>query len=271
MNPKPWMAKTVNKVVLLEVEQISPNPAQPRKTFGDAELKSLAESIATNGLLQPLTVRRNKSGYELVSGERRLRAMKYANLKEAPCIVIDTTDRQAAVLALIENIQRQDLNYFEEAAALKNLMVEWGISQQELGSRLGMAQPTIANKLRLLRFDGEQQKKLLEADVNERQARALLKLENQDLLQAALEVIGQNKLNVVQTEQYVDTLLSGPKEPEEKSRRRNCPIVKDVRLFLNTINNAINVMNQSGIRASAEKIEKTDHIEYIVRIPLTTG
>lgn len=260
-----WRTKTVNKVVLLDAASISPNPAQPRTVFAESEIKSLAESIVANGLLQPLTVRKSGAGYELVSGERRLRAMKYANLREIPCIIIDTSDRQAAVLALLENIQREDLNYFEEAAALKNLMVEWGISQQELGSRLGKAQPTIANKLRLLKFDEAEQRMLLSHGLSERHARALLRIDQPELLDQAVAAIDERKLNVAQTEQYVEALLD--RQQDTKAKRSSHPIVKDVRLFFNTINHAIAVMNQSGIRASAEKVEKGDHIEYIVRIP----
>ena len=269
MYGKQWKSRTINKVILVDVESIQPNPAQPRMEFDQEELKSLAESIVANGLLQPLTVRKTGNGYELVSGERRLRAMKYANVKEAPCILITASDRQAAVLALLENIQRADLNYFEEAIALKNLIVEWGLSQNELGTRLGKAQPTIANKLRLLKFTPEEQQWILEHHINERQARALLRLEDPEKLLTAVEYIEEQHLNVVQTEEYIDGLLDVPQEPPHQQRL--CPIVKDVRLFFNTINKAIHVMNQSGIDASAERLEKEDHIEYIVRIPLSAA
>ncbi len=256
--------KTVNKVVLLPVDSIVPNPAQPRTVFGANEIQSLADSIMANGLLQPLTVRKTNDKYELVSGERRLRAIRQAKMEEAPCIVIDTSDRQSAILALLENIQREDLNYFEEAVALKNLMVEWGVSQQELGVRLGKAQPTIANKLRLLKFEPEEQKELLKKGINERQARALLRLEDSDRLRTAVDYISTHNLNVSQTEEYIE-LIS---QEKQKPKKRLHPVVKDVRLFFNTINNAISLMNQSGIHASAEKVEKEDYIEYIVKIPI---
>lgn len=260
--------KTVNKVILIDVELIRPNPAQPRTIFKQSEIESLAASIVQNGLLQPLTVRKCSGYYELISGERRLRAIKYALMKEAPCIVVDTTDQQSAVLALLENIQREDLNYFEEALALKNLMVEWGISQQELGARLGYAQPTIANKLRLLRFDELTQKLILGHELSERQARALLKLDDPELLQIAVEHIAQERLNVAQTEEYIASLLGKTPATKEKPRKKVHPIVKDVRLFLNTINHAVSVMKQSGIKASTEKIEQEDCITYVVKIPL---
>lgn len=260
--------KTVNRVVLIDVDLIRPNPAQPRTVFKQSEIESLAASIVQNGLLQPLSVRKCEGYYELISGERRLRAIKYALMKEAPCIVVDTTDRQSAILALLENIQREDLNYFEEALALKNLMVEWGISQQELGTRLGYAQPTIANKLRLLRFDEVSRKLILGYELSERQARALLKLEEPELLQTAVEHIAAEKLNVAQTEAYIAGLTGKPICKKEKQHKKVHPIVKDVRLFLNTINHAVTVMKQSGIPASTEKIEQDDCITYVVKIPL---
>lgn len=256
--------RTVNKVVLLDVNLIYPNPSQPRVVFQEEELRQLSESIAENGLLQPLTVRNMGRYYELIAGERRLRALRLAKINQAPCIVIEASERQSAVFALLENIQRSDLNYFEEAVALKNLMVEWGLSQQELGSRFGMAQSTIANKLRLLKFDETIQSAILKAGLNERQARALLRLEDPKSISAAVEAVSSKKLNVAQTERYVDSLLQG-KHPI----RLTHPIVKDVRLFFNTINRAISVMKESGIPASAQKIEKEDCIEYIVKIPMT--
>lgn len=263
-----YSGKTINKVVLLDVNQIEPNPFQPRKTFNEAEIDSLAVSIISNGLLQPLTVRRKgKDSYELISGERRLRALKLAEAEVAPCIIVDTDDSQSAVFALLENLQREDLNCFEEAAAMQSLINEWGISQQELGIRLGKAQSTIANKLRLLRLDDELQQKILNGGLNERQARALLKIENRKLLENAIDEISSKKLNVTQTERYIEGILSCDKN--ESKRGNFHPIVKDVRIFFNTITNAVMLMNQSGIKASSEKRDYGDHIEYIVKIPRT--
>ncbi len=258
--------KTINKVVLLELDQIEPNPAQPRLLFSQEELQSLAQSIAENGLLQPLTVRKVNGRYELISGERRLRALRLAGMKAAPCIVVSTTDEQSAVYALLENIQRADLNFFEEALALKKLMCEWGISQQELGARLGKAQPTIANKLRLLKFTDETQRLILNSNISERQARCLLKLPEEEV-PAAVAQIQKQGMNTAQTEHYVQALLER-KEEEDKPKKKYYPIVKDVRVFLNTINKAITVMNASGIAASTCKIEKEDCIEYVVKIPI---
>lgn len=257
--------QTINKVVLLDVNLIKPNPSQPRVVFNEEEIKSLSESISSNGLLQPLTVRRCKDYFELISGERRLRALKYANIKVGPCIIIDTTDKQSAVFALLENLQREDLNYFEQSVAIKNLIVEWGVSQQELGQRLGKAQPTIANKLRLLKYDDETQILFLKNNINERQARALLKVSDKDMLTKAVDYISSKQLNVSQTEKYIKELTNS--EPIEKKTFH--PIVKDIRIFVNTINNAIDLMKDSGINAISEKNENDEFIEYIVRIPIS--
>lgn len=256
--------KEVNRVVLIDSELITPNAAQPRTVFGIKELESLAESIISNGLLQPLTVRRVDAHFELISGERRLRACKLADIKKVPCIIVETTNQQAAVFALLENLQRCDLNFFEEALAIKGLITEWGISQTDLGKRLGKAQSTIANKIRLLRFDDAVQRFMLTNGINERQARALLKVETESKLYEAIEYISANSLSAAQTEKYV-AAIDKCQKPQRKTPKI---LVKDVRIFLNTINNAIKIMNQSGIHASAQKIDSGDFIEYVVKIPL---
>lgn len=270
MNVSIRTRKPVQAVVSLPVEEIDPNPAQPRVYFDEQELGRLAGSIRENGLLQPLTVRKSGKRYTLIAGERRLRALKQAGISHAPCIIVEASDRQAAVLALIENIQRSGLNYFEEAAAFKNLITEWGLSQQELGKKLGMSQPSIANKLRLLRFDSGIRALILEHNLNERQARALLRLETPQQIQRAVEAISARKLNVAQTENYIQSMLEAEQEAK-KPHKRFHPIVKDVRLFFNTMNKAISLMNAGGIGASAKKVEKEDCIEYVVRIPLPGG
>ena len=258
--------KVVNKVVLIPAAEIVPNPAQPRVDFNDKELQSLAESIRENGILQPISVRRSSSGsYELISGERRLKAAQLVGMEQVPCIVIDTSDRQSAVFALLENIQRQDLNCFEEAKALEALINEWNITQEEAASRLGMAQSTVANKIRLLKLPEEAAQIIADNNLSERHARALLKLKDPDRQIAAAAWIAEQNLNVVQTEKYIESLLIEPKEPQIKRKRL---IVKDIRLFLNTINNAIDTMKQAGIPAQAQKKQEDDYIEYVVKIPI---
>lgn len=255
--------ETINKVVLLNISLIEPNPSQPRTDFNLHELESLASSIIENGLLQPLTVRRRGDRFELISGERRLRALGIAKATQAPCIIVEASDEQSAMFALLENLQRENLNYFEEAVALKQLMDEWRLSQQELGARLGKAQSTIANKLRLLKFNEQTRSFLISSNVSERQARALLRIEDTKTLSIAIEQMINKKLNVAQTERLVDSLLAEKQAP----KRQYHPIVKDVRIFINTITNAVSLMNQSGIKAVTEKKDCGEYIEYIVKIP----
>lgn len=258
-------AKTLNRVVLLPAEEIVSNPAQPRRIFELNDLECLAESIRQNGILQPLTVRINfDNQYELISGERRLKAAKLAKLKMVPCIILDTNSKQSAVFALIENIQRRDLNYFEEALAIRNLIVEWGITQEEASKRLGKAQSTIANKLRLLKFTEQQQKKILQYELTERHARALLKLPDSQAVDKVIHCIASKQLNVKQTEEYVETFL----KQEVKATPKFIPVIKDVRVFFNTMDKAVKLMQKSGILASAEKVTSPDYIQYIVKIPV---
>lgn len=257
--------KVVNKVVLIPVSEIVSNPAQPRTLFDIDELNSLAESIRENGILQPLTVRINAHAqYELIAGERRLKAAQIAELTEVPCIVVETDARQSAVLALLENIQRQDLNFFEEARAISNLIVEWNVTQEEASRRLGKAQSTVANKLRLLKLTDQQQVKILDAGLTERHARAILKINDPIMTEKVIYYVAAKHLNVKQTEEYIESIL----KEEQKSRRNYIHVIKDVRLFLNTINKAIETMQNAGVPAKAEKREQEDCIEYIVRIPL---
>lgn len=256
--------KAINKVILIDAEKISPNPSQPRKVFCSDEIVSLSESIKQNGLLQPLTVRKTEQGFELISGERRLRAIKYAGIRFAPSIVIDVSDKQSAVLSLIENIEREDLNFFEEAEAMKALITEWGISQQELGTRLNKSQPAIANKIRLLKFDEEIRRLILENGISERQARAMLKIPDKEMQRQAVKIIKEKGLNAVGAEKYIDELLAEKNE----HKKRSVPIIKDIRLFFNTINNAVNIMNKSGIKAKTKRIDGESSIQYIVTIPI---
>lgn len=258
--------KTVNRVVLLPISEIMTNPSQPRTNFSEEQLEILARSIRENGLLQPLTVRRNTEGkYELISGERRLRACKKLGEEMVPCIVVEKTERESAVLALIENIHREDLDIFEQAAALKKLIAQWNVTQEEAAVKLGMAQSTVANKLRLLKLSSEEQRLILENGLTERHARALLKISDSESRKQAILQIAKKGWNVAQTDEYITSLC------EEKHKKKYIPIVKDVRLFLNTINKAIRVMKDAGIPATAEKREDEDCIEYIVRIPRTAA
>ena len=209
--------KQIHKVVLLPVSSIIPNRSQPRKNFDEVSLYSLSQSIKENGILQPICVRRKGATYEIISGERRCRAAKLAGLSEVPCIVMEVDEERSAVLALVENIQRSDLGFFEEALAINELITNFGLTQQEAAKKLGKAQSTIANKLRLLRFTDSERTLLAGSGVSERQARALIRIDDDDLRSKALYEVVRKRLNLEQTEQLVAEVLSGVDKPKRKT------------------------------------------------------
>lgn len=250
------------RIVELAPEQIAPNPAQPRKIFREEDLESLAQSIRASGLIQPLTVRKTQSGYELVAGERRLRACHLAGLKTIPCIVTDCSSGESAVMAMTENLQRKDLGVFEEAEGIRNLISEWNVTQEEAAERLGKSQSAVANKLRLLRLSNTERALITEAGLTERHARALLRIDNSDLRLLALRNVIARGYNVPRTDAYVTELLAS------KPQKAHCTVVvKDVRIFLNTISHAVETMKQSGIAAQTLQSETDEYIECVVRIP----
>lgn len=258
---------TVERVVSLPVAEIVPNPAQPRKLFAQSELESLARSIEREGLLQPVLVRRTPNGYELIAGERRLQAVKSLGKSHIPAIVRDGSDTQSALWALIENLQRQDLSFFEEAAAIEALIQVWGINQEEAALRLGRSQPAVANKLRLLKLSPAAREVVVREGLCERQARALLQLPRERQAEAAAHLAAQ-KLNVSQSDAYIQSLLTGEgREKPAKKRGKSLYLVRDVRLFVNTLSHAVEIMHQSGIQAQSLSSETEEYLEYLVRIP----
>ncbi|HPU57960.1 MAG TPA: ParB/RepB/Spo0J family partition protein [Candidatus Avimonas sp.] len=256
--------KSSSRILMIPVNEIQPNPDQPRREFSYEKLLELAQSISENGLLQPITVTLKDCKPVLVAGERRLRAAKIAGIKEIPCIVIEADRSRAALLALLENLQREDMNCFEEAEGIRKLIKDYGLTQEEVAHQLGCAQSTVANRLRILKLTEEERKIIIKEGLSERHARALIRLDGEQRKNALLRIV-QQKLNVYQTEKLVEDILEKSK-PKER-RRQAVPLIRDVRLFLNTVNNAIDTMRRSGIDASAEKIETDDYIEYFVRIP----
>lgn len=254
--------RTAGQVLLIPNEMIYPNPNQPRKSFNQEELVNLAISIRMNGILQPLTVRKIDKGYELVAGERRLRASRLAGLISVPCIVIEVNTLKSAILSLIENLQRQNLNYFEEAVAIERLMKDFDISQEDAARRLGKAPSTVSNKLRLLTLPEEARELLLEKGLSERHARALLRLDKSDVI-PCLEVIIERKLNVSQTENYINELLSADSKPKRQTKI----MFSDVKIFLNTINNAVDTMQRAGIKADIKREDTGDYYRYVIDIP----
>ena len=256
--------KAGGKILMIPTGEILQNPDQPRREFSYEKLIELAQSIGENGMLHPITVTFNEDKPVLIAGERRLRAAKIAGLREVPCLVVEADGPRAALLALIENLQREDMNCFEEAKGIKKLIEVYGLTQEEAAHQLGCAQSTVANRLRILRLTEEERGIIISEGLTERHARALLRLEGEQR-KAALMRIVRRGLNVEQSERLIEEMLEEAK-PKEK-RRRPTPLVRDVRLFLNTVNNAIDTMRRSGIEASAEKIETEEYIEYLVRIP----
>jgi ParB family chromosome partitioning protein len=253
-----------SQVNFVPVGLINPNPEQPRHQFDNESLMSLAQSIKHNGILQPLTVREMTNGdFELVAGERRLRAAILAGYKEVPCITVELDDRQSAVMSLLENLQREDLNYFDEATGIARLIEYCGLTQEQVAVKLGKSQSTIANKLRLLRIDSAQRELILKEGLTERHARALLRLEINKRDFVLKEMISKG-LNVYESEKLIETMLS-PRDNTNK--HRSLTVIKDVRIFLNSINNAIDVMKRSGVNAIAEQKEFDNYYEYTIKIP----
>lgn len=258
--------KLINKVLEIEISQIIPNPHQPRTEFSDPEISALAESIAQNGILQPLSVRRIGEKYELIAGERRLRAAKMCGFTVVPCIIHEISERYSAILALVENIQRQDLSFFEEAVAIEKLISYYGMTQEDAALKLGKAQSTIANKLRLLRITGDERELIVKFNLTERHARALLKLGSKEDRLFILEKVIKNNLNVERTERLIDEYIGNQRE--KASYKKRSKVFQNVRMFVNTINKAVETMQAAGISADSKKIQSEDYIEYRVRIPI---
>lgn len=254
--------RTAGQVLLIPHEKIFPNPNQPRQHFDQEELVNLAISIRMNGILQPITVRKTEKGYELVSGERRLRASRLAGLVTVPCIVVDVNNMKSAVFALIENLQRQNLGFFEEAKAIEKLMSEYGLSQEDAARRLGKAPSTVSNKLRLLALPKEAQDIITENGLSERHARSLLRLKSDEVLEV-LQKVTDKKLNVTQTESLVEEHLT----KDKASGRRTKRMFSDVKIFLKAINSAVETMQKSGISADVRREDTGESYIYKIEIP----
>ena len=245
------------RVVFLPARTIRPNPAQPRKVFREEPLEELAQSIRRHGILQPLSVRRVGAAYELIAGERRLRAAIQAGLNEVPCIVMNMDDRESGLTALVENLQRQDLDFIEEAKGISGLMTQWSMSQEQVARVIGKSQSAVANKLRLLRHSNPVLEALRAGNLTERHARALLKLQSeQEKLLAIQEIIAQG-MGVARTERYIEELLSG-----RPKRQRGA----NLGAFLNSLDQSLAKMQQSGIAAISERRETESQIVLTITI-----
>lgn len=253
----------------IRVSDIARNPNQPRKYFDPEAIAQLAESIRQYGVLNPLTVRRSPSGgYELVAGERRLRAARVAGLNEVPCLVIAADNEDSSAIALVENLQRRDLDFFEEAYGFKRLIDQYGLTQEEAARKVGKTQSAVANKLRLLRLSQKNMELIRSANLTERHARCLLRLDSEDERINATNYIIEHDLNVSRSEQYIEELLKEREtELPVQQERKVVRLIKDVRFFLNTLNRAVGVMVDSGIGATVQQQDSEDGLTLTIVIP----
>ena len=253
----------------VRVSDIVRNPNQPRKYFDPEAIAQLAESIRQYGVLNPLTVRRAPGGgYELVAGERRLRAARVAGLNDVPCLVIAADNEDSSAIALVENLQRRDLDFFEEAEGFKRLIDQYGLTQEEAARKVGKTQSAVANKLRLLRLSTQNMELIRSANLTERHARCLLRLEEENERINATKYIIEHDLNVSRSEQYIDALLKEKDAPPVVGgERKVVRLIKDVRFFLNTLNRAVGVMVDAGIGATVDQTEDDDCLTLTISIP----
>ena len=275
-------------VQCIEVDKIVPNPQQPRRVFEKEALQELSSSIASHGVIQPITVRRVGGLYELIAGERRLRATQIAGLKQIPAIVTEADDEESAVLALIENIQRENLSYMEEALGYLKLAQEYHMTQEEIAKLMGKTQSAVANKLRILRLCGETKRILAEYGLTERHARALLRLTNEEQQVQTAKLIAVKGMNVRETEEYIEDLLAGRQKmmPEvvaprggamtvgvktPVSRPKIKRFIRDIRLFTNTVNRAALYMKEAGVPVQVNENKNEGYYEMVIRVPYQTG
>lgn len=251
------------KVVNIPLGQIRPNPNQPRKNFDTAGLEELSASIAQNGVLQPISVRKTMNCYEIVAGERRYRASVMAGLTKIPAIVMEADEKKSALFALLENLQREDLSFFEIAQGYQRLLRDQGITQEELARKLGKSQSTVANKLRLLRFTPRVQMLISDYSLTERHARALLHLSSEDMQCIAAQTIYEQQLNVKQAEELIKEMLNS--KPTQ-NRRVKISAYHDMRMFTNTIKQAIDIMRENGVQADMSEKSFEWGTEYVIKV-----
>ncbi len=255
------------RIIDIPIVQIRPSRTQARRNYNRENLKELALSIQNHGILQPLMVRKvSPIEYELIAGERRLRAGAMCGMKKVPCLVITCTDQQAGLYSLAENMQRTDLNFFEEAQGITSVMGVGHLSQNETAFQLGKQQAAIINKLDVLALTEEEKDLMIKGHLTERHAKALLKVKDRIERRYLLSEVLENSLNVSQTEQYVDTYLKKTSYEKRQHQRRKA-VIKDMRIFENTIKKVIETMSAVGLPVMAMRSENEDCIEYVVRVP----
>ena len=257
------------RVTMLSPDVISPNPDQPRRYFDPDGLYELAESIRVHGILQPLSVRRKGGGrYELIAGERRLRAAMICGLEQVPCLVLEVSRESSCLLSLIENLQRRDLDLWEEAKALERLTTVYGLSQEEAAAKVGKSQSAVANKLRLLRLPQEVLALLRKHGFTERHARALLRLPTPEAQAAGADLLVKEGWTVARTEKYVEEVLRN----QTKGKKTRPPLlIRDVRFFLNSLDHSLAVMRSAGVAAQCQRKEEGEDLLLTIRIPKAKG
>ncbi len=258
-------------VHMISTDKLFPNPSQPRFIFEDEPLLRLADSIRRFGILQPLSVRTtqsqtgNKQIYQIIAGERRWRAARIIGLTEVPCIIFDINSQKSAELALIENIQREDLNIFEQAAAIASLIDIYGLTQEQAARQLSASQSYIANKLRILRLTPQERSEIIKNKLTERHARSLLRIDDHTMRLKAISYISSMDLNVSATERYIDGLLS-PKLEIAADNQRVKAVLKDLRFFYNSIDRAVNFLKDCNINVITEKTETPNETSLLIKI-----
>ncbi len=256
------------EVIEILTDNIVPNPFQPRKIFAEEALSDLMESIREFGVIQPLIVRQTEAGFELIAGERRLRASKMAGRESVPCIIRQADDKEMAEIAMIENLQRQDLHYFEEAAGYEKLLIQFGLTQDLLAARVGKDQSTIANKMRLLKLSPKVRDFIYREKLTERHSRALLKIDSEQAQFDVLQAVVEQKMNVRETEAFIGEKMQQGSELPPRARRQNLlKIVKDVRIFINTIGELVAQMKKTGLDVSLRQEQDDDFVTITMVVP----
>lgn len=265
---------SIDKVLHINTSNICANPNQPRKLFNEDQLQELKDSITEYGILQPITVRKLKEdSYELVAGERRLKAAILAGFKKVPAIIKDLTEESSAVLAIVENLQREDLNFIEESLGYEKLIRKYNFTQNELAKKLGKSQSTIANKLRILKLPQSIQNKLIDNNLTQRHARALLKLEDEGIMNEVLDKVIKNDLTVKKTEDIIKIVSENQNSnnkddnKENKKNKRKIKASVNLKIYLNTLKNAYKAIENTGINANYKEVDKGDYVEVTVKIP----
>ena len=268
--PRPYLRPSgeSERVWMLDIQDIEPDPAQARTIFEADRLRELSDSIREFGVLSPLLVRKCGGGFRLIAGERRLRAAAMAGLSHVPCIISSASGERAAYISLVENLQRRDLDCFEEAEGLSRLIHTYGMTQEEVAAKIGKSQSAVANKLRLLRLDPDCIAAIRAAGLTERHARAMLRLPDRDAVLAAVEAAARGRMSVSETERFVEAMLSAPAAPEEPApARERRLILRDARVLVNSIRSVVDTANASGIPARMERRETGDSIILSVILP----